>query len=60
MQRTLVMVWLLTCLAAMLAAGRPSAVAADKTGAEAGFQPIFDGQTLKGWHAKRVPTTPRG
>jgi len=47
----LVMTWLLACLAAVLAAGEPSAVAAEKTEAEAGFQPIFDGQTLKGWHA---------
>jgi hypothetical protein len=35
----------------MLAAAEPSAVAAEKAEAEAGFHPIFDGQTLKGWHA---------
>jgi hypothetical protein len=50
-QRTLVVTWLLACLAAMLAAGEASAAAAEKTDAEAGFRPIFDGQTLKGWHA---------
>ena len=51
MQRTLVMTWLLACLAAMWAAGEASAAAAEETEAEAGFRPIFDGRTLKGWHA---------
>ena len=51
MQRTLVVTWLLACLAAMWAAGEASAVAAEKTEAEVGFRPIFDGRTLKGWHA---------
>jgi hypothetical protein len=50
-QRTLVVTWLLACLAAMWAAGEASAVAAEKTEAEVGFRPIFDGRTLKGWHA---------
>jgi hypothetical protein len=49
MQRTWVMAWVLMGMA-MMAAWAPSAPAADRPPADAGFQPIFDGKTLQGWH----------
>ena len=55
MKRTLIMTWLVACLAAISATETPSAVAAEKTKTQAGFHPIFDGQTLRGWHA--IPST---
>jgi hypothetical protein len=42
--------WILVIAALACAGWQPLAAADDKAGAEAGFQAIFDGKTLQGWH----------
>jgi len=50
MRCTLVMAWLAAGLAAATATQGPPVPAAENPAADAGFQPIFDGKTLQGWH----------
>jgi hypothetical protein len=47
MQRTLATI---VCLAVLAALAPAALVAADRPGSDEGFQPIFDGRTLDGWH----------